>query len=905
MASQKIIKVLVIEDDPAYERIVRNMLENASYSFDVYNAVSLADGLELIHNCSPDVVLLDLGLPDSDGFATFNAVYSHAPDLAIVILTAADDDSIAQTVVQKGAQDYLFKPKLTSTLLERAVYYAHMRKLAEEALRKSDARYRLLAENIAESIWTMSFEGRFTYISPSTQRISGYTQEEYAEKSLEDLLTPESLARVMEAIAVELARDHEPGVDPERRVVQEVEQIHKNGHRYWTEATASFIRDKTGKPVAIMGSTRDINERKQAEEALRQSEERYRRLVDNTDTGFVVIDDRGIVITANDPYIRLAGKKELGDVAGHSVIEWTAPEEMESNANAVALCSEQGYIEDFETVYQHGDGKRIPICINAAVQMTDDGGKQLVSFCRDISDRKRAEATLRRNEERLSDIISSMADLVWEVDSNGAYTYCSEKVSHFLGRSQEEVIGMTPFDFMPPDEARRVAAIFSKIAASKEPIKDLENWNIRTDGKRICLLTNGVPILDKEGNLKGYRGVDQDITDRKQAEEEKKKLTAQLVQAQKLESVGRLAGGVAHEFNNMLGVILGYAEMAMSQINPEEPVQEDLKEIKKAANRSAEIARQLLTYARRQIISPKILDLNKTISGMINMLRRLIGENIDLVWRPGSGLWPIKMDPAQVEQILTNLSINARDAIAGIGTLLIETQIAVFDEASCSAHPGLKPGEYVMLLVSDSGWGMNKEDMEHLFEPFFTTKDVGEGTGLGLATIYGIIKQNNAFIYVFSEPEQGTTFKLYFPRVADSVEAKPAIIEPEPICGDETVLLVEDERALLNLTKAILGHYGYQVLPAESYKEALDTAERHEGPIQLLITDVVMPGMNGRDLKEKIKALHPEIKVIFMSGYSSEVLATHGAVEKDINFLQKPISKKRLASKVREVLDKK
>ena len=430
-----------------------------------------------------------------------------------------------------------------------------------------------------------------------------------------------------------------------------------------------------------------------------------------------------------------------------------------------------------------------------------------VWYFRDITERKRAEETLRESEERLRDIIFSIADWVWEVDENGVYTYSSQKGFDIFGKSREDIIGKTPFDFMPPDEAKRVAAIFSEIVANKAPIKDLENWNIGKDGERICLLTNGVPILDEEGNLKGYRGVDKDITERKQAEEEREKLQSQLNQAQKMEAVGRLAGGVAHDFNNMLAVILGYAEMALDKVDPAQPLHADLKEIMNAARRSAAIIRQLLAFARKQTIDPKVLDLNETVEGMLKMLRRLIGEDIDLVWLPASGLWPVKMDPTQVEQILANLCVNARDAIAQVGKVTIETGNAAFDEAYCADHAGFVPGEYAMLAISDDGRGMDQETQDKMFEPFFTTKEVGQGTGLGLATVYGIVKQNNGFINVYSEPGKGTTFKIYLARQAvEAVEPQEESEEEIPRSRGETVLVVEDEVSLLKLaSKSSIG----------------------------------------------------------------------------------------------------
>jgi nitrogen-specific signal transduction histidine kinase/CheY-like chemotaxis protein len=400
-------------------------------------------------------------------------------------------------------------------------------------------------------------------------------------------------------------------------------------------------------------------------------------------------------------------------------------------------------------------------------------------------------------------------------------------------------------------------------------------------------------------------GTNWDITERKRAEAERENLQSQLSQAQKMESVGRLAGGVAHDFNNMLGIILGYADMILEQMDPDHPFHDKLMEIRKAGERSADLTRQLLAFARKQTVAPKVIDLNNTLEGMLKLLMRLIGEDIDLAWRPGKEVWPVHIDPAQVDQILANLCVNARDAINGVGKVTIETGNAVFDEDYCSVNTGFVPGEYAMLAVSDNGCGMDAETLSHLFEPFFTTKALGKGTGLGLATVYGVVMQNNGFINVYSEPGQGTTFKIYLRRhLAKAV----SLTEKEPdragLRGHETVLLVEDEPAILRMTILMLEREGYTVIAAGVPGEAIRLANEHSGDIHLLMTDVVMPEMNGRDLAKNILSLYPHLKCLFMSGYTANVIAHHGVLNEGVNFIQKPFSLKDLGTKLREVLDR-
>lgn len=394
------------------------------------------------------------------------------------------------------------------------------------------------------------------------------------------------------------------------------------------------------------------------------------------------------------------------------------------------------------------------------------------------------------------------------------------------------------------------------------------------------------------------------ITELKRAEEEKRKLEDQLMHAQRLESVGRLAGGVAHDFNNMLGVIIGHTELALHHGGSSESVHQSLHEILKAARRSADLTRQLLAFARKQTVSPKVLDLNDTIAGMLKMLRRLIGEDIDLIWVPGHELWSVKIDPSQIDQLLANLAVNARDAVAGVGKVTIETANVTLDDVYCAGYPECIPGDYVQLVLSDTGVGMSREVLDHIFEPFFTTKGVGQGTGLGLATVYGIVRQNQGFIHVYSEPGRGATFKIHLPRfTGDTVAVATETMADEPPYGTETVLVVEDEEAILGICRNILHQLGYTVLTAHSPGEAIRMVEEHTGLIHLLITDVVMPEMNGRDLAARLSAARPEMKCLFMSGYTASIIAQHNVLEEGMHFIQKPFTVRALAEKTREALD--
>ncbi|NLF29590.1 MAG: response regulator [Planctomycetes bacterium] len=393
-----------------------------------------------------------------------------------------------------------------------------------------------------------------------------------------------------------------------------------------------------------------------------------------------------------------------------------------------------------------------------------------------------------------------------------------------------------------------------------------------------------------------------DITERRTAEADRARLQEQYRQAQKLEAVGRLAGGVAHDFNNMLSVILGNVELAQDQVDPADPLLISLEEVRKAAERSAELTRQLLAFARKQTVAPRVLDLNDTLAGLLNMLRRLIGEGIDLTWRPGANLWPIEIDPGQLAQVMANLCVNARDAINGVGEITIASENVQLHEGFRAGDVDAPPGDYVQLTVADTGCGMDAETLDHIFEPFFTTKAPGEGTGLGLATVYGIVKQNAGFIDIDTEVGRGSAFRIYLPRYVGPAQRPRVQAAPPARRGRETVLLVEDEPAILRLGKTMLESLGYRVLAAGAPGEAIDLARSHDAEIDLLITDVIMPEMDGRDLAGRILQLHPDIRRLFISGYAPDVIAHRGVLDANVHFIQKPFTRNDLAEKVREAL---
>ncbi|MFA6010771.1 MAG: PAS domain-containing protein [Desulfobacteraceae bacterium] len=653
--------------------------------------------------------------------------------------------------------------------------------------------------------------------------------------------------------------------------------------------------DSQGQGYHFAGVHTDITDLKQTEEALRDSEEKHRTLVKGL-PDIVMRFDRDIRPLYVSENIEDVTGIPASKFIGKTCLELNFPEE------ACASWTESvQHVFDSEVSYETEytfDGVHGETTFNRRLipERDADGRVQSVlSISRDIT----AHRMIERDYQTLfREMLDGFALHEIICDDQGKpvdyrFLAVNPAFERMTGLESESLIGKTVLEIMPGTEPYWIET-YGKVALTGEPVF-FENHS-REVGK-FFEVTAFRPATNQ------FACIFADITDRKQAEEEKEKLQAQLNQAQKMESVGRLAGGVAHDFNNMMGVILGHVEMILYQMAPTQPIYADIQEIQKAAQRSADLTRQLLAFARKQTVALKVLDLNGTVEGMLKMLRRLIGEDIHLEWMPGRGQKTVMMDPTQLDQILVNLCVNARDALGSSGKIIIRTAGESFDQTYCDTHLEFEPGEYVMLSVSDNGCGMDQETVARLFEPFFTTKEIGKGTGLGLSTVYGIVKQNNGFIIVHSEKNKGTTFKIYLPLHVPKAEQmmKPDVVKPVEH-GSETILLVEDEPAILSMTALILKRLGYMVLAAATPGEAMRLAERHPGEIHMLMTDVVMPEMNGRDLAKNILDLYPNMKRLFMSGYTADVIAHHGVLDKGVNFIQKPFSIKDLSEKIRAIL---
>jgi PAS domain S-box-containing protein len=629
-------------------------------------------------------------------------------------------------------------------------------------------------------------------------------------------------------------------------------------------------------------------------------------IVQNTTEGIVFADTRGVISFVNFALAKLLGYA-AAEMLGRGWQEFVLPAHR-NLAIAAEMRRATGTSERYELLLQRKDGTAVWTLVGACARKDPATGTYLgsIGVISDISAQKEAEARLRDSETRYRIILESIQEGYYEVDLGGRFTFVNPAASRQIGYGIEEMIGLNYRDYAADDDSRqKIYKAYTRLFKTGEPVKDL-CWDVRRkDGQCRTIEVSVSLIHDQNGQAVGFRGISRDVTDRLNAEKERDRLQAQLIQAQKMESVGRLAGGVAHDFNNMLGVIQGYAEMALSRLSPEDWLHEYINEIHKAAQHSADLTRRLLAFARKQTVAPAILDLNRTVESLLNMLRRLIGEDIELTWEPGEDLWPVYMDPSQIDQICTNLCVNARDAMPGSGYLVIKTENVVIDAVYCAAHTGFVAGDFVQLTVSDNGCGMDLEVQSHLFEPFFTTKGVDQGTGLGLATVYGIVKQNSGFINIYSEPGLGTTVKIYLPRERRAQRAEgPGGLEPvQTTPGGETVLVVEDEPKLLNLDRMMMQKLGYRVLSAGTARDAISLAQKHANEIGLLVTDVVMPEMNGRELAQRLQEIRPGLRCLFMSGYTADVIAHHGVLDPGVHFIQKPFSIQLLSAKMREALE--
>ena len=677
-----------------------------------------------------------------------------------------------------------------------------------------------------------------------------------------------------------------------------------DGSIHWITSRGEFVCDEAGRPIRLHGVTFAVDEKKQAEQALRESDERLQQAVRVAGIGIFEHDHLRNRMYWSPELRAMQGRDADSPVVLDDYLTLLHPDDRDSLFRQLHRSQDPAADGRFDAEHRLilPDGSLRWTRTSAQTFFAGEGSLRhptlTIGAVTDVTDQKRAYEELRK----LASVVEMSNEFVGIATLQGQVIYLNRSAMQMVGlESLAEAQSKTVFDFFPE----------SDLADARENlIPAIVKQGFWTGETHLCHFKTGQPIdvdltgfqiHDEHGQPMAIATVSRDITERKRAAADKAKLEISLRQAQKMESIGRLAGGVAHDFNNMLTVILGFAELAKQRATADDPPEGYLDEISKAAERSRQMTQQLLGFSRQQIIAPKPANLNSIIEDLRVPLSRLIGEDVDLHFFPEAALWSALLDASQVNQILLNLCVNARDAMPGGGKLTIETANFVASPEYSGKLLDCQPGDYVVLAVSDSGVGMSAELQERIFEPFFTTKERGKGTGLGLATVYGIIRQNGGFINVYSEPGRGSTFRVYFPRLASGVEITESASTPAPR-GTGRILLVEDDLLVRQVAAEALSQVGYTPLVATSPEDALRLCTESGSDICLMLTDVVMPGMTGSELRDRVNALHPEIKVLFMSGYTSNVIVHHGVLKPGIHFIQKPFGVEQLARKIAEVL---
>lgn len=834
-----------------------------------------------------------------------------------------------EKLVPGGFPQELVAPTTLSLMLAPFLWWWLIRPLRSTAMREAIRAANVINTSV-DSIITIDDRGRITAFNPAAERLFGYAKQEVLGQNV-NLLMPSPEREQHEAHLGRYLRTGEEKVIGLRR---ELVAQRKDGATFPIYISLSEAR--AGDRRIFTGIVHDLTDRKRMErerqaiseiihgvsisanldsllQLIHQTIQKVlyaencfvalydentatlsmQFFVDQHDpvpepqkvgrarTGYVFRTGQSILMT-NEVFERLIEQGEIESV-GTPPAAWLGVP-LKTPAKTIGVLVVQHYEDD--QAYSGHD-----------VEFLSSVGGQIALAI----ERKRAEVALRESEERYREIFEMDLTGSCISSTDGRILACNPAFARIFGFSSvEEALASPARSFYKTADAREEMI---DLVRQERKIENREVELVRHDGSSIFVVQNLQGVFDEGGELLEMHSHFVDITERKHAEEALRASQLQLQQSQKLEAVGQLAGGVAHDFNNLLTAINGYSSLALKRLDDTSPLKPYLEEVKKAGDRAASLTRQLLAFSRKQILEPKVLDLNDVVSDLSKMLRRVIGEDIELSASPTSDLGLVEADPGQIEQIIMNLVVNARDAMPSGGKVTIETANVFLDDEYAREHLATEPGQYVMLAVSDTGTGMDAETQARIFEPFFTTKELEKGTGLGLSTVYGIVKQSGGFIWVYSEPGHGTTFRIYFPRVdaEKTTEAKP--VDEAAQHGSETILVVEDEDVVRKLAREILEDAGYEVLVADKGEEAIRQCLEHPQEIHLLLSDVVMPGAGGKEIAERLIPLRPGMKVLFMSGYTDEAIVHHGVLDSDVKFIQKPFSPAALARKVREVLD--
>ena len=807
--------------------------------------------------------------------------------------------SVSNVLEHSGVSDRLdafedYAEILLFPLLLYAIYSMRInreldrRRRAETALRESKENYRLLVENQTDLIVKVDVDSRLLFVSPSYCDLFGKRQDE--------LLGTRFLTLVHEADREATARAFEAARRPPYRGYHQHRALTRHGWR-WLAWVDNAVVDADGNVAVLVSAGRDVTERKEAEEALRRAEVEKQTILDSLVEHVTLLDRDRTVLWANRAACD-AGGAAREELIGRSCAG-AFPHCRPPCDDCPALeAIETGQPQQLERATSEG---RTWLVRGYPVRDAQGTVVGAVEASLEITERKRAEEALREARDNLSAVIDASPVAIVALDLDGTTRMWNPAAERTFGWTADEALGRS-LVVVPDDRRAEFRDLLDQVAHGAA-FTGREIRRQRKDGSPIDVSLFTARLHDPDGTIAGVIGVLADVTERKRAEAERRELESQLLQAQKMESIGRLAGGIAHDLNNLLLPVLGHADMALMSLVEQDPLREDLRGIRDAALRARNLTRQLLAFSRKQVLEMRLLDLDQVVAGFERTLGRLLGENIEIRSRPAADLGAIQADPSQIELVLLNLAVNARDAMPDGGVLTIQTANATLDEGYVRAHPDARPGPHVALAVTDDGVGMDSDTLGRIFEPFFTTKDSPGGTGLGLSTVYGIVQQHGGHIRVDSQPGKGTTVTVCLPRVEgvpEPLAAAPAALPGAR--GTETILVVEDDDVVRKLACRMLQAHGYATLPAPTPDDALRLADSHDGPIHLLLTDIVMPGMKGPELRQRLAARRPEAKALFTSGYTQDIVGHHGVLEAGVHFLQKPYSVQSLIAKVRETL---
>ena len=882
--SLPLLRVLVLEDNPRDAKLTKSVLERQGYELQYAVTDSQQDYQERLEKAEYDLILADFNLGNWTAFDALEILKRSGKDIPLILLTGTVGDEVAVECIKQGAADYVLKDRAArlAVCIHRAL---EEKRLRVENVRAFEAASRLatIVEFSGDAIIGTTANRIITSWNKGAERLYGHSAAEMLGQSLDTLVPPERSNELQE-----IYENLRQGQSIERL---ETVRVGSDGGRVDVSLSIFPLSGSKGELRGYASIARDIRERKRAEKALRESEERFRRIAETIAEVFWTADPgTGKLLYVSPAYEQVWGRSVA-----------SLHEDPRSFLKAI-------HPEDTERVLEHLEGQRKGLRIDHEYRILrpdgttrwiwdrgfpvrDEGGRIIcyVGAAQDITERKETEA----EHVRLVTAIEQSTESVVITDTRGIIEYVNPAFTRITGYSREEALGQTPRILK---SGKQDKAFYETLWGT---ILEGKSWhgeliNRRKDGSFYNEEMNVAPIRNERGEVTHFIATKQDVTRRRQIEH-------QLRQAQRVEAIGRLAGGVAHDFNNLLTIISGYGQLLRERLGPVEIGL--LEEILKASDRAASLTRQLLAFSRQQLLTPQVLDLNAVVANVEKMLRRLIGEDIELATNLAPDLGRVKADPGQVEQVIMNLVVNSRDAMPDGGKVTVETANVELDENYALTHAGSRPGPYVMLSVIDTGIGMDAETQSHIFEPFFTTKEIGAGTGLGLATVYGVVKQSGGYIWVLSEPGHGATFKIYLPKIEDGVGNIESGALSSPLAGgSETILVAEDEEGVRSLVCQTLRSLGYKVLEVRDPYHAVALMEQRAEPIHLLLTDLVMPRMSGKELARHMSAAHPKSKVLYMSGYTDDAVVRHGLLHAGVWFLQKPFTPAALARKVREVL---